>query len=400
MEYFNQIKPEYLYCLTTGKCVYKVKLEILTYYETVIGEIIKDIPTSAQGQININYQQLIRRSCNISLANVDLKYTPNQNKWFWLDRKFKLWVGVKTTDNTFWFSQGIFVTNNASGDSHLLNIEGVDKGCFLDGSLQTNKLDGNYVIETGSSIKQLIHDTLLLCVGSRPIDPIPPLIDLKFNKIKTETEITINDGEYIGSLFSQIADGYGADVFYDIEGRLSFVNSIESNGVNAYGYMSSLFDFSDVSPCYSESMLQYNYECYNAVTVYTNISAKDKNGESIDNVSYTAYNTNPKSPLNISNVGIRRMDSVEVAYIDNLTQEKMRQRCKEYAEYLLKKVSMQQLSVQFSSIIIPHLDVNKIITITDATKELNAERFVVQSIVIPLSSAKMNIQATNITVLP
>lgn len=400
MEYFNQIESEYLYCLKTGKCVYKIKLEILTFYETVIGEIIRDIPVSAQGQININYQQLIRRSCNISLANVDHKYIPNQNKWFWLDRKFKLWIGVQTTDNTYWFSQGIFITNNASGDSHLLTIEGVDKGCLLDGSLKTNKLDVNYVIEAGSSIKQLIHDTLLLNSGSKPIDPIPPLVELKFNNIKTEAEITINDGEYIGSLFSQIGDSYGADVFYDAEGRLNFVNSVENNSADAYLYMGSLFDFTDTNPCYSESVIQYNYECYNAVTVYTNISAKDENGDSIDNVSYTAYNTNPRSPLNINTIDIRRMDSVEVAYIDNLTQQKMKQRCKEYAEYLLKRISMQQLSIQFNSIIIPHLDVNKVVTITDTDKELNAEKFVIQSITIPLSSDKMNIQATNITVLP
>lgn len=138
----------------------------------------------------------------------------------------------------------------------------------------------------------------------------------------------------------------------------------------------------------------------NAVTVYTNISAKDSEGNDIENVSYTAYNTNPISPLNIRSIGIRRMESVEINYIDELTPEKMKQRCKENAEYLLKRKSMQQLSISFNSIIIPHLDVNNVVTITDSAKELKSERFIIQSITIPLSASEMNIQAVSITSLP
>ena len=74
--------------------------------------------------------------------------------------------------------------------------------------------------------------------------------------------------------------------------------------------------------------------------------------------------------------------------------------CKEYANYLLKRKAMLQLSVGFNSIIIPHLDVNNVVTITDSLKGLNAERFVVQSITIPLAAGEMNIQAVNITSLP
>lgn len=63
MEYFNQTSSEYFYFLGNDNNNYKIKLEILTYYENAIGEIVRDIPTTAQGQININYQQITRRSC-------------------------------------------------------------------------------------------------------------------------------------------------------------------------------------------------------------------------------------------------------------------------------------------------------------------------------------------------
>lgn len=381
---------------------YKIKLEVLGFYENVLGEIVKDIPTTAQGQININYQQLVRRSCSLSLINIDNKYRPDQNAWFWIDRKFKLWLGMElaTTGDTYWFSQGVFCANGVNCDGHTVNINGIDKGGRLDGTLKTNMLDGNYVVEKGSSIATLIKRTLLLNDGVYPIDTTMPIIDMQFNKINVEADISINDGEYIGALFTAIGDSYGSDIYYDTEGRLSLVHSVENNSPDAYLYLDSKYHFTDVNANYSASSLQYNYDVVNAVTVYTNISAQDENGNDIENVSYTAYNTNPLSPLNIKAIGIRRMEAVEIKYINNLTPDEMTQRCKEYANYLLKRKAMLQLSVGFNSIIIPHLDVNNVVTITDSLKGLNAERFVVQSITIPLSAGEMNIQAANITSLP
>lgn len=402
MEYFNQTSYQYLCGLGRDNNSYKIKLEVLSFYENVIGEIVRDIPTTAQGQININYQQLIRRSCSLSLINIDKKYRPDENAWFWINRKFKLWLGLElsTTGDTYWFSQGVFYANNVSCDGHTVNISGVDKGGHLDGTLKTNLLDGNHLVERGSTIATLIKRTLLLNDGIYPIDPILPIVDMQFSKIKTEADITINDGEYIGTLFTNIGESYGSDIYYDTEGRLNLIHSIENNSPDGYLYLGNQYHFTDVNANYSASSLQYNYDVVNAVTVFTNISAKDEDGNNVENVSYTAYNTNPLSPLNIKSIGIRRMEAVEVKYIDGLTHQKMIQRCKEYAEYLLKRKSMQQLSVSFNSIIVPHLDVNNVVTITDNLKELNAERFVVQSITIPLAAGEMNIQAVNITALP
>lgn len=400
MEYFNQITSQYLYHLKHDFNKYKLKLEILTSFETVIGEIVKDISITAQGQININYQQLTRRSCNLTLINVDKKYTPNENRWFWINRKFKLWIGLKNGEDTYWFSQGVYYTLSANGDSHVVNIMGTDKGSALDGSLKLNMLDGKYVIETGSTIRDLVRNTLMMNDGVSIIDPTPSLIDRQFNDITIQTEISLNDGEHIGSLFTQIGESYGADVYYDTDGRFNMRALCDGDRIDGYQYMPSQFDFDDTNANYSSSSVDYSYDCVNTVTVYTNISAKDKSGHEIENVSYTAYNKNPFSPVNIYNIGIRRMDSVEISYIDSLSPENMKLKCKQYANYLLKNNSMQKLSTNFNCIIIPHLDVNQIITITDHAKELDSERFVVQSITIPLSAGEMTVQAVSIAMLP
>ena len=56
--------------------------------------------------------------------------------------------------------------------------------------------------------------------------------------------------------------------------------------------------------------------------------------------------------------------------------------------------------IDLRGIIVPHLDVNQVITITDRTKELDSERFVVQSITIPLSAGEMTVQAVSTAILP
>ena len=94
------------------------------------------------------------------------------------------------------------------------------------------------------------------------------------------------------------------------------------------------------------------------------------------------------------------MNSIEVSWIQSLDSEKMIERCKATADYYLLKNSMQKLSINFESEIIPHLDVNRIITMTDKYKDLEYEKFVVNSITIPLSAGNMSIQATSANMLP
>lgn len=399
-EYFNQGGIEYNQLLKQGNLHYKIRLELLADTEIVIGEITKDIAIDADGQININYQQLTRRSCSLTLMNVDGKYTPSQNSWFWYDRKFKLWLGVvDRQDNVYWFSQGVYYTLSATGDSYVLNIEGIDKGGALDGTLKTNMIDGQFVVEAGNNIKSLIEDTLILEVDGQQIDSKKPIVDIEFSRVTTGENISINENEYLGDLYTDLGDSYGADVYYDIEGRLNFTQLCDGNRVDGYRYMASQYDFFDTDPHYRMSEVNYNFEGVNAVTVYTNISATDSNGNSIQNVSYTSYNNNPLSPLRTSAVKVRRLEPQQIAYVD-IAEELMLKRCKEYADYLLLRNALQDMSISFSATIIPHIDVNRTVTITDKAKGFDSTLFVVQSVTIPLSAGEMNIQATQANWLP
>ena len=401
MIYYNTITPQYIEAIRYHYGRYWYKLELLSDNESVIGEIIQPVSIDSQGQINVNYQQITRRSCSLSLINIDNQYAPNPNSWFWYKKKFKAWIGLQYGDDEWWFAQGVYITNSAQGDSHLLNVEAIDKGGLLDGTFKYNLVDTKTVIKKGSKIGQLIRDTLLLSDGRNIIDPVAPLIDREFENIVTEADITIDENKYIGDLFKTLAESYGADVFYDVNGRLNFTKLCDGDRVDGYRYMGSQYDFSDEDGVYLTSTIAYSYDAVNAVTVYTNVTAKktDEN-VAVNNQRYTAYNYNPQSPINVNAIGIRRMESIEIPFINGLSDGDMLLRCKQYADYNLIKQSLQQLSVNFNSTIVPHLDVNKTITITDNAKELEREIFVVQAITMPLSASAMTVDATNIIALP
>lgn len=411
MEYYNIIAPEYMDRLRNDFNRYKLKIELLTADESVIGQVVADLSITAQGQITINRQQLTRRSCSLTLINVGGKYNPNRNRWFWVNRKFKLWIGMSTesytdmnnknvTTDVYWFSQGVYYATSAKGDTHTISIEGVDKGGALDGTLKLNMLGEKTVVKQGSKLSSLFRETLLLSDGVSVIDPVPPLIDSYFDNIIIQQDIELNDNQYIGELFSQVAESYGANVYYDHDGRLRVERSMTENGFSLYSLKGITYRFSTNDVAYEEASIDYGYECRNTVTVYTNINAKDSEGNDIENVSYTAYNQSPLSPINIREIGIRRMDSVEAKYIDGLTAEEMTDRCKQTADYYLLSESLIMLTENFNSFIIPHIDVDDVILITDPYKDIDGEKFVIQSVSIPLSAGAMSIEATNINYLP
>lgn len=432
-EYFNVSTADYITALKTNSITrYLMKIELLTYYETAIGDITKELCIDAQGQININYQQMTRRSCSLTVANVDQKYVPSPNNPIWYQRKFKLWIGVEDNHgDIYWWSQGVYYVLSATGNAHSLSIEGIDKGGALDGTLKTNMAEAQYIVEAGCSIADIVKDTLGLNIGNNeeivhsaiygaanlPIDPIVPLVDITYNKQTIEADISVDANNYLGDLLVSLADSYGADIYYDRQGHLRLESLADIFYIDGYRRLGHQWDFIDLSSNYSDANYEYTFDGVNAVTVYTNLSAdvialanaqtEAKTGENnpntddikVKNVSYTAYNTNPRSPLQIGAVGIRRMQNQEIDYIDT-TQSDMEARCQQYAVMLLQKESLRGMNISFNCPIIPHLDVNKTIGLTDEYQGIDNGTFVIQSITIPLSSNSMKISATNINWLP
>lgn len=410
-EYFNQHSGVYDNALKRFNNNYRIRLELLSDGETVIGEITKDLSLTASGQITINYEQITRRSCSLSLINVENKYIPTKNSPFWLNRKFKLWLGLVVDRDTYWWSQGVFYTVNANATGRILNIEAVDKGGALDGTLKLNMTEAQYIFGRGKPITEMIKQTLALDVGNpygahhsplgfggnRPIDVQLPLIGIEYYGFKTVADISIDANSYISEMFVKMAELYAADCYYNTNGNLVFEEHIDSTG---YNYAPIQWSFTDLSSTFEDVNYEYNYEGENVVTVYTNTTEAG-----VRNVAWTAYNTNPLSPLNVT-TGIRRASHIEIPYYYNeeLTQEEQEAQqikdCRSTANHYLLASSMLGMTLNFNCPIIPHIDVNKTISITDQYADIEDGIYVVQSVTIPLTSNKMQISATNINWLP
>ena len=396
MEYLNLVNDEYKRMLYSSGSKYLVKVELLNIFEKpfdlIKGEISKDV----SGGITINLEQLTRRTCNVSFFNQDGKYIINEDNPFWMSKKFKLYIGISDDTNIYWFEQGVYLATSVENQDGIFTVNGIDKGGAIDGSLNTNIIETQYIVEPQSNIYKVISDSMSLSFNlpngvQSNVDTVSPLIDYYYKSIYTEAEISLDSNAPIGDLIKSLADGYGADVYYDVAGRLVFEKSLPDDSTNKYSYVPIEWEFIDNEGLYNDLSLSYEYSAKNTVTVYTNSSE-------FENVSYTAYNDNPCSPIRVSLVGIRRMDSVEIPYVEE-NVKRMTQRCKEYAEYLLIQETFNGLKANFNSVLMPHMDVGKAVSIVDKLNNLNDNKFIISSLSMPLDGSEMSVDATQVDFL-
>mgnify|MGYP001428335347 FL=1 len=392
MEYYNFSSQRY-FDIVKREIVHPIfKVALLDYNENVIQEITRDISSNNNGSIDINYQQGVRRSCSITFIDPYGEYIPDVNKGvFWLNQKFKLYVGLEDLDtgDKYWFSQGVFYVNDPiiNRTEKIVTINGVDKFGFFGSELNYNQLEGTYLIPEGTRVFDAIINILLLDRGNgQVIDPIAPILDVTYKNNVLPYDINKSPGSYLGDILIEIANVLGANIYYNTDGQL-----VLSSGTldMSYSNKSPVYEFIDVLPEYGDSSLRYDYvNAINSITVV---------GSNINGAvyQYTAENRNTMSPLRIDLIGKKTGAIVETSNAGSLNDVMA------YAKFLLNYKSIVQMAVDFSSSFLPHLKEDEVIEITDRYYKYEKERFIIQSIKIPLNPLdKMTISASNITSLP
>lgn len=371
----------------------KFKIQLLDVYENIVDEITGDISTDNQGTISINYQQGVRRSITLTFIDTTGKFLPDANgNIIWLNKKFKVFTGLKDseTKKTYWFSQGVYYFTNSNssrvGGDKITTITGVDKFGIFGSELGYNQLESTYLIPAGTNIYEAIKGILNLDLGNGyPIDSIEPILDPVFKDEVCPYDISKAPSSYLSEILIELADILGSDIYYDGTGRLR----VENGTIDAsYSNKSAIWDFSDILPEYIDPSVSTNFvDFINAVKVV---------GNNINDTiyEYTAYNNNPNSPTRIDLIGQKLM-YIESAAVYN------KDRAKDYAEYKLNTLSIAQLAISFSCTFLPHLDVNKVISITDKYFNYNRQRFIIQSLTLPLSfDGIMSVSACSLSSLP
>lgn len=405
VEFYNVVDKDYINLCKQQVLDVRIKVELLDHYEHTIGEVTTKV-SSTSGSISVKYNQGVRRTCDITIDDINKKMLPNnENSVFFVNKKFKIYIGLykknwsksgsdgtgvyhnSQDDTIYWFSQGIFITQNCDYDKKngVLHLSGVDKFGFFTKDLNQHTLQNTYHISADSKLGQLISDIITIDMGNgMPTDTQTPIIHTSFVDQVLPYDIEKTANETIGDILVEIATAFNADIYYDVDGHLVF----EPNIIDDYNRQAPVFEFGKNDSALIDMALDFNYgDIVNQITV---------TGDNSDGVVYssTATNENPVSSLRVSNIGIKAADIEETAmgYSDK--------RCSDYANYLLKKKMRMAIAGTITCTPLPHLDCNRVIKVYQNEEDVNEVDFLIEEIQIPLSPEAYSLSVCNIQDLP
>ena len=361
----------------------RFRLFVLNPDETINYEIPEEDIIINSGNFTENYQNGQRKSVNINLINIDGKYTPSINT-IWVHDRFRFDIGLEFDGQVYWFPRGIYILGNPSADHQdsdkQVSLTLVDKFAVLEGKSGT--LEATYEIPVDSDIEQAIMGILTLDNGSGyPIDLKPIIYDRAFKGLKMPYTLSKDAGSTLGEMLLEIGTILNAEVYYNSQGNLCFINI---NETTLDIQKASLWDYSDEDRDYGNATANYDFE--NAINEVHVV------GDNINNKIFSAMakNENPVSPLCIQRIG-RRIEYINDSniYSDDLAQQR--------ANYELRKFGILKTTMNIQVSFNPLLFVNNLVTITDKYYNLTRERFLIQSISYTIGNeSQMTVSCSNI----
>lgn len=202
-------------------------IEWLDPNENVIGEATLDV---IKGDVNFDATNNNRRSCNITLKNLNGEYVPSPTSKMWINNKFRLKAGYEYNDGQrLLYNQGIYVLGNPSLFSSPLQkeitIQGLDKWVLLDGTVQ-GKLKNKLIIEVDTRVDTAIKMLITDIAGETKfiIDTCDILLPYTIEKEK---------GTPITDVINEIANIVSYEVFYNNEGYFIFRKALTSQDYNS-----------------------------------------------------------------------------------------------------------------------------------------------------------------------
>lgn len=345
------------------------RLELLRKEDETVRQVIEGRIVNDSGSVQISLDEGVRRTCDFVLNNADGAYNDFVEN-ITLGDKFRLSLGYQINGVDKYYPQGIFVFDDPSIISaraqREIEISGTDKWSMLNGQ-NGGILEGTYVVEMGSKIGELVRRTLRLNIVS---DPIEPLIDSSLENVQTTYEITASAGDTISDILLEVALNVSAYAYYDENGRF-VMKPIENDIHKAVAYAFSRDEYN-----YLEGQKTYNLsEVYNSVVV---IGDNIKNSETP--IVYEAINNDLSDPNSVPNTGFKKVKQITEYTKGINTLEKAMER----ANYELKLCKNVSSSVEISTLALYHLDVDQVVTLEDGRLNSSAERFVINSIELPI----------------
>ena len=359
---------DYINTLNSSIAQRILKIEILDNNENIIDELSSNV---IEGDIQLSDETGSRRNANVTFENTSGLYIPDPDGNIWMNRKFRIWTGLKVNSEDYYISRGIFVCSEPEISSNLseniVSIQMLDKFALLNNELG-GSLENTYIIPVNSSIVDVVKQ-ILLDAGEVKPPIIEPTSEL------TPYTITKEAGSTYGDLLIELANMLSWTCYFDRDGYFRFEPpaSLDTTG--------SSWDFTTSEIFYLNSKHRYEFSKVfnNVVVIGDNI-----NGSTVRAVS---SDTNINSPTRISKIGKKTLViNDNLIYNNDLAQQRAD------AE-LQKSISLVE-TTNISSIPIDFLEGGQIITITDTSSDLNGDRFLIKNISFPLiTQGDMSMQA-------
>lgn len=354
----------------------------------------------ADGSISENWQNGQRRAATVTLENADGAYDYNVNT-VWFGTEISLDEGLQLpTGESYYIQQGVFLVDEPqesvtpTGKTAVYNL--VDKAAALDGTLG-GYLEATYEVKAGTNIFSPIAKLLKLDRGNgQPIDRVTPVFT-EFYNTKTQT---LPDGTTVkltDAPYDLIVESENGTVWDVALGLASMVNAwIGYDETGALRLDPSQDDILDTQKPVLWEFSQFDCTLLNLAYAVKNAEVYNDYiviGEKLSDKSQPtgrAQNLDLRSPTNVQTIG-RRTKRVNKSGFGTVKQ------CEDYAEWMLKRASVLQRSVNISCSQIFHIHGNDLITIERTDKPGSpVERHLVQGFSRPLiGTGEMQITATS-----
>ncbi len=206
---------------------YVYVIEWLSPDEKVLGEVTLDV---VDGNVNFDGTGNNRRSCSITLKNLNREYIPSPTSKMWINNKFRLKAGYEYDDGKrLLYSQGIFLLGNpsilSSPERKEVTIEGLDKWVLLDGTIQ-GELKNKLIIEVDTRVDTAIRTLIKDFAGETKyiIDTCDVLLPYTIEK---------EAGTPISDVIKEICDIVSYEAFYDNNGYFVFRKALKPQDYNS-----------------------------------------------------------------------------------------------------------------------------------------------------------------------
>ena len=381
----KEIYDEMIFAIKSHSVKPVFKLYLLNYDESIKEDVSNYLLDG--GSVSITFQNGVRKNASIELDNSDRKWNPSPvSGYLWKDTKFRIDIGLQLSKGEVWRQLGVFIPNDPTiafaPDNKTVSLQLSDKFASLDGTLG-GKIANSITIALDSNIKDAIS-TLLKeeRMYNYPYDVKPIHFPTTYNNEKTAYTITKTDETTVGEIITELAEMLSCDIYYDDFG---FLTVEEGDYTLDVSDEEVIWDFDENDMEFLENSISVDFsKLYNVVTVI----GANING---DLITYTAQNENPKSQSNIWTVEPNTLRVQD----DNIYSVDL---AKQRAEYELFKQGLLSISYNFQCTFMPHLNVNKIVNVSNSSYSFKHVPFLIQSINIPISHTDSDISLTMVNI--